>query len=677
MDINSSLPIMRIVAMRHFIFVTLLLVMASCSPSRVEYRSLAMTAIEDAGVNAPELQSVIEHYQNVDRDAEKLEATYFLIAAMPNHYATLSTADSAIVASLPRLAVLPDPRGWDPVLSTTGRWIDSLYAATPMRLGYKSDLRNIKAEYLIENIDRSFECWRQSPWHDDYTFDEFCEWVLPYRTSDERLDNWRQQATEQRHELEDSVLKNGTLFDLGVLLINNTGIYYNIGMSRFPIPLTMSDMQSIKRGSCDHMAHYALKMFRSRGIPSALDVTPVWANRSSGHVWNAIVLPGGKSRDISYHPDGNNTLLYKLSKVYRRRFSPMRQDSLYAHLDDEPIPPFFSGGDMQDVTAEYDMPTSDVKVEGLSDSPHGHLAWLCTFNNSQWIPVAYTTIQRNRALFRDMARGVLPGANKAIEYIDQGPGILYLPAYYNGDRAVGAANPFLLYEDGTIRIITPDTTVLQSMILGRKYPKNPDFTLYERNMIGGRFEAANRRDFSDAVTLLEIKRAQAYPMERVALAAADGKTYRYVRYLAVDKSRGNVAEVMFYDDTTSLVGTPFGTTAGDVRRGPSAMVDGSLESYYHYEDSTGAWAGIDLGTPRSITCVAFSARTDDNEIRIGDLYELFYWNGDWCSAGRQRATEYRLTWEHVPSGAIYLLRNLNRGVEHRPFTYENQRQIWW
>ena len=43
------------------------------------------------------------------------------------------------------------------------------------------DVNHIKSDYLINNIEKSFEVWYAQPWGNDIPFDIFCEEILPYR----------------------------------------------------------------------------------------------------------------------------------------------------------------------------------------------------------------------------------------------------------------------------------------------------------------------------------------------------------------------------------------------------------------------------------------------------------------------------------------------------------------
>ncbi|HBG88131.1 MAG TPA: hypothetical protein DDW62_11340, partial [Marinilabiliaceae bacterium] len=89
--------------------------------------------------------------------------------------------------------------------------------------------------------------------------------------------------------------------------------------------------------------------------------------------------------------------------------------------------------------------------------------------------------------------------------------------------------------------------------------------------------------------------------------------------------------------------------------------------------------GLEFDNPKQIEKIIYLPGNDDNCIRDGELYELFYWDKMWISLGKQTGSSetYRLKYENVPVGALYLLRNHTKGVEERIFTYENGKQVWW
>ncbi|MCD8260664.1 MAG: hypothetical protein LUD15_03520, partial [Bacteroides sp.] len=66
------------------------------------------------------------------------------------------------------------------------------------------DIEVLSADYLIENIDLAFKAW-QEPWSRHFTFDEFCEYILPYRVRNEPISNWRKLLHEKYYGIKDSI----------------------------------------------------------------------------------------------------------------------------------------------------------------------------------------------------------------------------------------------------------------------------------------------------------------------------------------------------------------------------------------------------------------------------------------------------------------------------------------
>ena len=109
-----------------------------------------------------------------------------------------------------------------------------------------------------------------------------------------------------------------------------------------------------------------------------------------------------------------------------------------------------------------------------------------------------------------------------------------------------------------------------------------------------------------------------------------------------------------------------------------AVFDDNILTFFDAPDGDGSWVGMDFGKPVKISHFYYYARGDGNAIAPNDKYELFYWdNNKWKSLGTKKATSPILIFEKVPSGGVYLLRDLTRGQEERIFTYEKGKQIWW
>ena len=104
------------------------------------------------------------------------------------------------------------------------------------------------------------------------------------------------------------------------------------------------------------------------------------------------------------------------------------------------------------------------------------------------------------------------------------------------------------------------------------------------------------------------------------------------------------------------------------------MFDGNLLTFASMQ----SWVGYDFGHPMELSRIEYVPRNDKNGIYPGMLYELLYFDmNGWVSMGRKTATDYSITYDDVPHGALLWLRNLTEGREECIFTYENGKQIWW
>jgi hypothetical protein len=151
-------------------------ILEACNASgRLEY------ALECAATNKGELEKVLEYYKD---EPEKYKAACFLIENMPYHYAL----EGEELDSLKTVLASADAYGV--MLKDTA--VPDWDYYTPSGLQRKPDVLNIRAEFLINNIDLAFDGWKKRPWNASLSFADFCEWLLPYRIGNETPDNWRQ-----------------------------------------------------------------------------------------------------------------------------------------------------------------------------------------------------------------------------------------------------------------------------------------------------------------------------------------------------------------------------------------------------------------------------------------------------------------------------------------------------
>ena len=89
------------------------------------------------------------------------------------------------------------------------------------------------------------------------------------------------------------------------------------------------------------------------------------------------------------------------------------------------------------------------------------------------------------------------------------------------------------------------------MNVTRKWPLQGGILSYIQRMAYGRFEGANRKDFSDAKVLLQLRDYPRRMFNEVKIR--DTSKYRYVRYISADWHTGDIAEVAWYADTLGQV----------------------------------------------------------------------------------------------------------------------------
>src|SRR5882724_8366712 len=173
--------------MRTFVFISFIFCLTACSTG---YPDKIDTALSKAGSNRRELTAVILHYQEPE-DSLKLKAAYFLISNMNGHYsykgALVDGYDSVFHFAASRMNARETHIDWDSLEKVFCSGKSGAITKAP-------DLENISSDYLIKNIDEAFKVW-ELPLAGKMSFHDFCEYILPYRISNEPLVDWRSIAS--------------------------------------------------------------------------------------------------------------------------------------------------------------------------------------------------------------------------------------------------------------------------------------------------------------------------------------------------------------------------------------------------------------------------------------------------------------------------------------------------
>ncbi len=433
-------------------------------------------------------------------------------------------------------------------------------------------------------------------------------------------------------------------------------IYFSTGFAP-----KVSSMMEARTGNCRDEASYTAFLCRNLGIPATIDFTPHWGNRSWGHHWSVIIQPNGQA--IPFYMGsmpGDTTQFfhpYVKTKVFRHRFQLNRQIAKDL-MEEKSIPHLFQAPDWIDVTDEY-CPTTDVTRNVPEKYKDKKIAYICIFDNNDWLPVYYGVVRGGKVTFSNMGRRVM-----------------YISAFYENGQIVPFGTPFSVGSEGKVKDVLVDTKRKCTFNLTRKYPYFSAEEQINTRMNQGRFQGANTADFSlptDLYRFTGITNGEWYEVP-----VADTGRYRYLRYCSPDASYGNINELWFFDEKGDTIKGDIIGTEGTDADSRDRVFDKNILTGYNGKFPDGNWIGLRLKVPKRVAKLRFIPRNDGNCIEIGDKYELRLWtNTKWKVIATVKAKADILCLKNVPRNGLYVLKDLTKGNEQRIFTYENNRQIWW
>lgn len=427
------------------------------------------------------------------------------------------------------------------------------------------------------------------------------------------------------------------------------------------IPPALNQLCKYRTGKCRDESSFVVAMSRFMGIPTAIDFTPHWGNRTNSHSWSVVILPNGKGTPFYMGCVPGDTAQYFHSylkpKIFRHRFQ-LNRKMMNDFKGEQSVYPMFWLPDFIDVTNEY-YETTDVVREIPDKYRHRRIAYICVVDQEKWTPVYYGKISWGKVKFKSMGRK-----------------ILYSVGMIENGEVVPVGTPFYIDANGEVKDFEYDHHKTQSMTLLRKYPFFGKEDFFNNRMSFGKFQGCNNLDFKDVTTFFTHEGITEGCWYRHKVT--DKKTYKYVRYLGPSNSYCNINELEFYDEKgNKLTGKIIGTQ-GTKDQDKETAFDGNILTGFNGNSPDGHWVGLKLSQPSRIAEVRYIPRNDGNSIEIGDVYELkMYYRGKWKSLAQQKAKDNHVTFYNVPVNALFILSDKTKGVEERPFTYVNGKQVWW
>jgi hypothetical protein len=612
------------------------------------YPTSVRSALDLAGENRGELLEVIHHYSENPGDSLKLEAAYFLIGNMPGHeFQVESDIFEPALDSAAKYSEIFDG------MEYFRDEVHSIRREHPREFDNDSavvDLEHVTADFLIENINLAFEAYRRIPQEHRSSYDLFLKYVLPYRVSDEPLefDNRKRQyqnyqwvydefeAGRPTHEVIQAVLDS---VELGLMFLE-TG---------YPGRFTARQVETTRFGICADLVNYTANLFRAIGIPTSNDLTPHWGNRHTlGHNW--LAFPSEDSMLAMGMPDEN-----RLDRLYKYESMPKAYRHTYADHDE--VYPFVA-----DVTEQYKESNRIRIVNRWNKDPAGQPVYLAVIDRRRgWLPL-------------DKAE---ESAGDRFTFEDIAPHVVFLAGFYDETNTLQPLNyPFTVDDDNTVNYFDLGSeATIDSAILKRKYP--PYFvSWWEAKLLsieavnGLKIQASNNESFQPHRDLLTISDFNTTQIKNIPLAY-EGE-YRYYRIIRPDTTTWVwLAKLRFNADQ------PYRQVQARNLEGSFEMAKLQDEDPLSYNGGRGVEVRYSFPEPVKVNSIDIQPRNDDNHIRIGDIYELMYWDKEWRSLGQKVADDTTLVYRNVPANALFWLRNHTRGKEEHVFTITAEGKQWW
>lgn len=609
---------------------------------RLEY------ALDFSNQNRDELVKVLDHYAG---DSLKLKAAEYLIINMIG----LKSVKQSTFPEIHKIISAHNGDGY--TFPKASKEKIELLLTVPKDTIW--DLQTLSAEYLIDNIELSFKVWKECRWNQNLSFEYFCEYILPYRIGEEPISNWRSVYYEH-FKLPDSLrCLEDPLYaaEYVISLLKDIPHSYNgdIQLPRFGAKYLIKKTF----GTCQTYCDLTLYAMRSVGLPVAIDMYPFSPEFRVDHVWNVLFdIRTGKWLPFWFlhnKPERNNySDGRKKGKVYRNQFS-IQEHSPYPDL---------TNYRMKDVTSDYFGENNVEFTYNTKQRPEKSIPALGVFGGQgQWVAIML---------------GELNSTDKVIFY-NLEPFVIYLPFFQTRQNRKPITYPFMLVDSNvdSLRLFQPQREV-ESIVVKRKYPLRENVLKWRKSLKHINVEAYSPNDivcFSHEIKA-EITN------NRYIINIGEHVLVQTIRLNIPNTKRFELAELCIFDLNQERVAFNSVTSSRKINKDvdfydPNRLIDNDPLTYY-FSEHLGETLTLKLSKPTNISKILVIPRNDDNYIRIGDKYELFYHNGigGWQTLGSQVANSDSLIFAEVPKGSLLWLRNKTRGREEQVFYYEHNHQIF-
>lgn len=664
------------------------------------------TVLSLAGANRSELESVITHYSH-SKNKEKQRAARFLIENMRWHASNVFSkkqhnnmlldsltrqADSLYYHCVtttpadslePRLIEVRLTKVRQPFWNSYNKLIaaDKLYR--PMKAEY--DYKTLTASELIRHIDHAFHLREQVEAVKKLSFDDFCEYILPYRSiSDYPL----MDMPEAYLNLLGKYFTNIPSDSIIQKIQNYNATLYRLKrfFPKYPYATNIGYQELFFNGfhDCIAIAQYGTSTLRMLGIPAAVEFNIAYKQFQGVHYMCSLLMPDGKWTDFNPEsalptPRQNDDFRTNGSmNVYRFMFAAQKDTPFFLHAKDEYVPEELNCPFMRDVSSRL-LSTTSLSLP-FREACNNELAYLATFS-SVWedglVPVTWAKIDKakNEAVF----------AHVVTERI-------YFPVYYSPTgESIAFSEPFYVNRLG--QIVSIGASKGQAPIpynITRKFPWKPNLKERSRKLIGTVVLASRQASMNPCDTIATITHLLNPYYQDIVLDTCGGPYSHYRIQTTKQSPHADIAEIQFltsekfgYSNVCAPSPLPIlapedmnRSSDNEVRLLEDSLSKIKWKAEYDGNPQTAPTPyptiNFNLKEPQYVTRIRLMPIHADNGIIPGDVYTLLHWKGSrWEDLGRQTA-KYNYLSYNIVKGDLYWLQNLTKGKEELPFIVDEK-----
>lgn len=655
-------------------------------------RTEVKQALKNTDGNRIELCKVFLYYRYIDRDVEKYNAALFLIENLKYHASrgkiievnpeieAWRLATDSIYYSITKDSMLNNyPRNTlKQIQRVRQKELDSI-VIPEVNVDNSShlDCHTLSSEFLINHIDHAFKVWKESKFARDLSFDEFKEYILPYRSiagygfhksGDEFYDIFAKYVlADTSSSLHDHIAR----YNMAVSGMRNLN-----GKIKRKGAGGIYDLYGRGFHDCVDEASYGCNILRSCGIPTVVEYNASYLSLSGRHFHCSIYTP--EKEWECFNPETGLPQKWGLrhcSNIYRAVFGAQKNTPFFLKSEGEYVPDLLNKPCIQDVTSRY-KPVVSIELP-FSVETSNRLAYLGTFHRGHdgLLPVTW---------------GEVDSVARKVYFKNVIPEIVYFPIYYLDTEFEAFGEPFYVKLDSgkmslhLISEVADQNDSLSTLLINRKYPRKPDMVKAAQNMVGGIWYGSQYKDGRDKVKLAEINFVpEPYLQEiRIKKPAA----YQFYFYESREGTSTKLGEVEFLTDARFKYENVKAATSLPIHS--RLKIDSSPKKRIQLlpSDTKGREFDGNQQTARNgkrflytfpqkqiITSIVFAPISAENGIIPGNNYQLFQWDNKWTEIADINSEYHFLEFKQLDTHKLYWLRNNSKGKEEMPFVIVNNR----